>query len=147
MSGSYIHNTVLNLVVHMHLILGLCFIVCLLIFPLAGFLGDFKRFATGYTNRSGPQTPHSRTISCLPPCRPKKGLQTLKPAKTFIRVHVFELFYYRWLRCFCSCFIFYLFFACLISSVLNHLRSVTCEKRKDSRRRNFQQFIGRLPNY
>ena len=39
MSGSYIHNKVLNLVVHMHLILGLCFIVCLLIFPLAGFLG------------------------------------------------------------------------------------------------------------
>jgi len=39
MSGSYIHNTVLNLVVHMHLILGLCFIVCLLIFPLARLFG------------------------------------------------------------------------------------------------------------
>jgi len=33
----------------------------------------------------------------------------------------------------------------LISSLLNHLRSVTREIRKE-RQRNFQQFIGRLPN-
>ena len=70
MSGSSIFNKVLNLVVHMHLILDLCFIVCLLIFPLAGFLGTSNGLQQATQIDQAHRHHTAGLFLVFPPCRP-----------------------------------------------------------------------------